>query len=85
MQKIIFNARFENTGKRIRSISGRLGEFIFRTSQDGQISCYYKPRKNDSLSGQCPSILDALSSHLRDIARDLGLSVASINYQIPEP
>ena len=82
MQKIIFNAQLANTGHRIQTISGRLGNFIFRTYQDGRITAYFKPRKNESITFQCPSIIESLSSQLREIAEELGLSVVSINFDI---
>ena len=79
MQKISFSAQFYNPGTRIKSISGRLGPFIFRTSKNGQISAYYKP-KNGSLSSHSAANYESLSSHLREIAADMGISITSINY-----
>ncbi len=81
---IQFNARFYNTQKRIRAISGRLGLFIFRTSKSGQISCYYKPRKHDPLPNHSRTVFESLSNQLRDIALDLGLYITSVNYQFLE-
>ena len=31
-----------------KSISGRLGNFMFRTYQDGKIIAYYKPKKKNT-------------------------------------
>lgn len=82
MPKIIFNAQMANTGHRITSISGRLGNFIFRTYKDGRITAFFQPRKNESITFQCPSILESLSSQLREITHDLGLSIVSFNFDI---
>jgi len=85
MQKIIFNAQFTNDHTRIQSLSGRLGNFIFRTHPDGHISAFYKPKKlefpNPS-SDQSRAIIEALSDQLREITAYLGLSVSSFNFDI---
>ena len=87
-QKIIFNAQFHNTGRRIKSISGRVGYFIFRTYRDGHISAYYMPNKrwhfDETSSSQYRTIIESLSNHLREIAADLGLSVESITFDFRE-
>ena len=80
--RIIFNAQMANTHRRIKSISGRLGDFIFRTYHDGHITAYYKPKpqKNETPSSQCRANFDAISSQLREITDQLALSILSINY-----
>ena len=85
--KIIFNAQFRNSYTRIRSISGRVGYFIFRTSRDGRISAYFCPSPKHPLiiegaSGEYRTVFESLSSHLREIAANLGLSITSINFDI---
>jgi len=69
MQKIIFNAQFTNDHSRIESLSGQLGNFIFRTdSKTGQISAFYKPKKLEfpaPSSSQSRVNLEPLSSHYR--------------------
>ena len=82
MAKIIFNAQLANTRRRIKSISGRLGDFIFRTYQDGKITAYYKPQplKNEPISSQCRANFDAISKQLREMADQLALTITSINY-----
>lgn len=85
MTKIIFNAHFRNTHTRIQSISGRMGNFIFRTSGDGKISAFYKPKSPlliDPSSDQCRSIIGPLSDQLREIADYLGLQITSLNFEI---
>ena len=79
MSKIIFNAQLRNTYTRIQSISGRLGDFIFRSCKDGKITVFYKP-KHLPLSYQCPTNHEALSNQLREITDELGLIITSINY-----
>ena len=83
MQTVTFNAQLENTGHRIKALSGRLGPFIFRTYKDGKITAFYKPRITrlaGPSSGQCASNFEALCFQLREITTDLGLSIVSINY-----
>ena len=80
MNKLIFNARLFNTGRRIKSISGRFGLFIFRTYKDGKIAAYYKPRKIDSISDRSRTNFGSLSNQLREIADNLALTIVSINY-----
>ena len=84
MSKIIFNAQLLNTRRRIKSLSGRLGDFIFRTYQDGRITAYYKPRppkrKNEAPSSQYRADFDAISKQLREITDQLALNILSINY-----
>ena len=85
--EIIFNARLQNTGHRIKSLSGRLGPFIFRTYQDGLITAFYKPKntaKNESLSVHSRSVYESLSSQLREMASMLSLKIISINTNLPE-
>lgn len=84
MSHIIFNAQMHNTGQRIKSLSGRLGPFIFRTHRSGLITAFYKP-KNGSISGQCRSIYESLSSQLREITDMLALQITSIETNLPEP
>ena len=79
MQQLIFNAQLSNSKKFIRSISGRLGPFIFRTYADGKlIKAYYKPRR--SSTGSQRDNIESLSGLLRRIADELQLTVVSINY-----
>lgn len=86
MQKIIFNAQFTNDHSRIQTLSGRLGNFIFRTdSKTGQISAFYKPKKLEfpaPSSSQSRAIIESLSSQLREITAYLGLSIASFNFDL---
>ena len=85
MTKIIFNACFRNTHTRIHSISGRMGDFIFRTSGDGKISAFYKPKKTlfpDPSSDHCRAIIGPLSDQLREMADYLGLEMTSLNFEI---
>ena len=85
MSKIIFNAHFRNTRTRIQSISGRMGDFIFRTSQDGQISAFYKPRSAvfiDPSPTHSRAIIESLSNQLREMVGYLGLEITSINFNI---
>ena len=79
MSKIKFNAQLINSGKRIRSISGKLGPFVFRTYTGGIIKAYYKQPKNDSPSVHSRSIIESLSVQLREIAEQLGLTITRIN------
>ena len=51
----------------IRSLSGRIGNFIFRT-RNGQISAYYKPRPNRTNVGP-------ISVQLREITEPLNLVI----------
>ena len=44
----------------------------------------YKP-KNGSISGQCRSIYESLSSQLREITDMLALQITSIETNLPEP
>jgi hypothetical protein len=85
MEKIIFNAQLYNSGIRIRSLSGRLGNFIFRTYQNGLITAYYKPRKNEPLSRLQRDNYETLSRQLREMIDPLGLSISSIKSNLPEP
>ena len=80
MRKIIFNAQLYNSGLRIRSISGKLGNFIFRTYKNGKITAYYKPSHHDSLCGHDAAIIESLSNQLRLLADQLGLSITHINF-----
>lgn len=77
---ITFNAQLSNTQRRIRSISGKLGLFVFRTYKDGSISAYYKQPKHGPLSDQSRVNFGSLSDQLREIATELALSILSINY-----
>lgn len=79
MTQVTFNAQLTNTGHRIKSLSGRLGPFIFRTYKDGKMTAFYKPKKGAS-SVQCASNFEALSCQLREMTSDLGLTIVSINY-----
>ena len=85
MPKIIFHAQLYNPRIRIKSLSGRLGDFIFRTYQNGLITAYYKPRKNEPLSSHLRANYEALSSKLREMITPLGLSISSIESNLPEP
>ena len=78
MSHIIFNAQFYNPKRRIKAISGRLGDFIFRTYPNGKITAYYKP-KNEPLSSQPRAVIESLSNQLRETADELGLTITSIN------
>ena len=83
MQTITFNAQLANSHQRIQSISGRLGPFIFRTYKDGRITAFYKPKVTPLVlpsSDRHRSNYEALSSQLREITSDLGLTIVSINY-----
>lgn len=87
MEKIIFNAQFRNTHRRVHSISGRLGNFIFRTHKDGHISAFYKPKKPEfvgALSGQHRAIIGSLSDQLREITDMLAIEQVSFNFDIKE-
>lgn len=77
---IIFNAQLYNSQRRILSISGKLGPFVFRTYRDGKITVYYHPPKNERNSRQYRDDFEALSKQLHDIAEQLDLSVTAINY-----
>ena len=88
MTKIIFNACFRNTHKRIHSISGRMGDFIFRTSGEEKISAFYKPKKTlipDPSSDHCRTIIGPMSVHCREMVDYLGLVVVVIFTLIPLP
>jgi hypothetical protein len=87
MEKIIFNAQFRNTKRRVRSISGRLGNFIFRTHKDGHISAFYKPKKREfvePLSRQHRAIIESLSRQLREITDMLAIEQLSFNFDIKD-
>lgn len=79
MSKIIFNAQMINTGRRIKAISGRLGNFIFRSYKDGKITAYYSP-KHVPLSVQCATNMLAIMDQLREMTDQLGLYITSYNY-----
>ena len=85
MAKIIFNAQLYNQGIRIKSLSGRLGNFIFRTYNSGLITAFYSPRKTGSMSVQSREQYEALSCQLREMIDPLGLSITSIHTNLPEP
>lgn len=80
MRTIIFNAQMHNSGRRIKTISGRLGNFIFRTYKDGKITAYYKP-KHLPLSSQCASNMLAICGQLREITDQLGLHIIAYTYE----
>ena len=79
MSKIIFNAQMLNTGRRIKAISGRLGNFIFRSYKNGKITAFYKP-KHVPLSVQCATNMLAIMDQLREMTDQLGLYITSYNY-----
>ena len=79
--KIIFNVSFHNTRRRIKSISGKLGPFVFRTYPDGKITAYYKQPRNETESSRYRANFDALSKQIREIADQLALVIIAINYQ----
>ena len=83
MEKIIFNAQFYNQGIRIKSLSGRLGSFIFRTYANGLITAYYKPRKNEPTTSHLRDKYEALSRQLREMIEPLGLSLVNIRTNLP--
>ena len=68
-----------NTGRRIKAISGRLGNFIFRSYKDGKITAYYSP-KHVPLSVQCATNMRAIMDQLREMTDQLGLYITSCNY-----
>ena len=78
--KIIFNAQLYNTGRRIKAISGRVGNFIFRTYKDGKMNVFYSP-KYKPLSSRYRVNFESLSNQLREITDDLALVIIAINYQ----
>ena len=51
----------------IRALSGRIGNFIFRT-RNGKISAFYKPKKNRSIAVP-------ISVQLREITEPLNLII----------
>lgn len=53
----------------ITALSGRIGNFIFRT-RNGKIFAFYKPK-----SGHCPSIVEPMSVQLRNITQALNLKI----------
>ena len=79
MSKIIFNAQMHNSGRRIKAISGRLGNFIFRTFKDGKITAFYKP-KHLPISDQCATNMLAIFDQLREMTDQLGLHIVTYNY-----
>ena len=79
MSKIIFNAQMINTGRRIKAISGRLGNFIFRSYKNGKITAFYSP-KHVPLSVQCATNMLAIFDQLREMTDQLGLHITSYNY-----
>lgn len=79
MAKIIFNAQMINSGRRIKAISGRLGDFIFRTLKDGKITAYYSP-KSLPISKHCATNMLAIFDQLREMTDQLGLHITSYNY-----
>ena len=82
MQKLTFNAQLANSKKIIKSISGRLGNFIFRTYPNGAITAYYKPSKKHPLTGDYREQVEILSRQLRDIADQLRLTITHFTYNI---
>ena len=53
----------------IRALSGRIGNFIFRT-RNGKISAFYKPKKNRSIAVP-------ISVQLREITDPLNLIIVN--------
>ena len=47
----------------IRALSGRIGNFIFRT-RNGKISAFYKPKKNRSIAVPMPVQLREITTYL---------------------
>ena len=87
MDPIIFNARLKNTGRRIKSLSGRLGPFIFRTYQNGLITAFYKPKKaarTEANPSHNRADFESLSSQLREIAYMCALQITSIDTNLPQ-
>ena len=80
MARIIFNAQMINSGRRIKAISGRLGNFIFRTYKDGKITAYYSP-KHLPISEHCATNVLAIIDQLREMTDQLGLHITSYNFE----
>ena len=78
-KKLTFHATLANSKKMIKSLSGRLGSFIFRTLKDGRITAYYKPRKGATNKGFSRDQIVVLYRELCKIAYELQLSVTSLN------
>ena len=77
MPKITFSAIMHNDKKIIKTLSGRVGNFIFRTSQDGQIKAFFKPRPG---TGLYRGNIETISRELREIASFAGLSFNDFNW-----
>lgn len=72
-----FNAQLKSHNIFAKSLSGRLGPFIFRTYPDGDIRAYYMP-KIDSSTTQSIVDYESLYSQLREIVDTLNLEIIQI-------
>ena len=73
-----------NSFKRIKSISGKLGPFIFRTHKNGIITAYYRQHKHPHSTSNPRDIIERLSNELREIADHLGLIITDFNVDYDE-
>ena len=73
-----FNAQLKSHNIFAKSLSGRLGPFIFRSYTDGDIRAFYMP-KNDSSTTQSIVDYESLYSQLREIVDTLKLEIIKIS------
>ena len=76
MPKISFSAIMHNDKKIIKTLSGRVGNFIFRTSPDGQIKAFFKPRPG---TGPYRGNIETISNELREGVPRMALRVKRPN------
>ena len=70
-----FSAHLKSHNIFAKSLSGRLGPFIFRTYSNGDIRAYYMP---DSSTTQSIPDYESLYTQLREIVGTLNLEIIQI-------
>ena len=67
----------------LSALSGRLGDFIFRTYPNGKICAFYSPKHRAS-SSRSRDNLESISSRFRAIIGDLQLEIVRLNFNTAE-
>lgn len=79
-----FSARLVSADKQVAAVSGRIGDFIFRTFKNGRIFAFYAP-KNGSKTSRYRANYESISNQLREITASLRLEIVVVNFEKDEP
>ena len=80
MNTVKFTAELICPTRIFSALSGRLGDFIFRTYPNGKIFAFYSPKHRASSSRSRENI-EAISSRFREIIGDLQLEIVRLNFE----